>query len=139
MTIKISPELNGVKKWGTFDMFLLGRHRQVRILAGCPSRNVECVNVRMIVGELQPDQIGRGRSVDGNAEKTLTELLSGGRITVRTGFGIRRILRYRMDEPKSGLETCYWLYNLWPYIVPNFCLNLLNISSIPAYMIFNLA
>ena len=57
----------------------------------------------MIVEKLVCNQFGGFRSVDGNAEETLPEFLSGRRVTVLPGFRVRRVFRHGMDKPKPGL------------------------------------
>ena len=86
-----------------FDVLLLGGHGQVGVAVGSPVRNIDRVDERVVVDELQPDQVGRFRSRQRDAEKALTELFSGGRISVRMDFGIRRKFRNGMDQPEADV------------------------------------
>ena len=84
-------------------MLLLGSIGELGILSVSPGRDIVGVDIGMVVQELLPNEFGCFRCPDRNTEKTLSKFFSGGRITVLSGFRIRRIFWNRMNEPKSGI------------------------------------
>jgi len=99
--VNATPELNRVKEWWLLDVIFIGSHRQLGVVSCCPVREVDRVDERVVVQELQPYQVGRLRRWHRDAEKTLAELLSRRRISERIGGRMRRKFRDGVNEPKS--------------------------------------
>ena len=82
-------------------MLLLGCHGQMRVAVSGPIRDVGGINERVVVEELQPDEIRRSRRRQRYTEETLSELFAGRGVPVGMGFGVRGELWDRVDEPES--------------------------------------